>query len=124
MLPNTLDFWPNVRELLAAMVKAGLAHQQAGLPVEVAGVSKEVEVTVRRQPEQSRWMVHLLDYDPKSAGVKAAGLSMPLSAGKTVKRLFYPDTGMEVAFRAAGNAVTAQLRDFDVHDMIVIEWGR
>ncbi len=122
MEPNRYEFWPNVRELLAAMVQGGLAHRQATLPVEVTGVSKEVEVTVRQQPEQNRWMIHLLNYDPKVGLVKAPRLIVHPPAGKAVKRLFYPDTGTEVAFSAGENGVTATLRDFEVHDMAVTEW--
>ena len=124
MFPNKLVFWPNVRELLTAMVKSGLAHQQAALPVEMTGVSTEVEVTVRQQPEQSRWMVHLLDYDPKSSGVKSPTMAVPARTGRTVKRLFYPDTNTELKLAVSASAVTAQLRDFEVHDMIVIEWNK
>jgi HEAT repeat protein len=124
MFPNALAFWPNVRELLAAMIKGGLALQQATLPVEVSGVSQDVEITVRQQPESNRWMIHLLDYDTKSAGVKGAALTVHPPAGKTVKRVFYPDTNTEVTFNLAENGGTAQLRDFEVHDMVVIEWNR
>jgi HEAT repeat protein len=124
MFPNTLAFWPNVRELLAAMVKGGLAHQGVALPVEVTGVSTEVEVTVRQQPEYNRWMVHLLDYDPKSSGVKGASMSVHTSAELTVKRIFYPDTNTGLAFQSAERANTARLRDFEVHDMVVIEWNK
>ena len=120
--PNKYDFWPNVSELLAAMVRGGLAHQGAALPVEVTGISKEVEVTVRRQSAPDRWMVHLLDYDTRSTGVKAAAMSARAPAGRTVKRIFYPDTNTKVAFTSEEGAVRAQLRGFEVHDMVVIEW--
>jgi HEAT repeat protein len=125
MQANQKDFWPNVRELLAAMVRGGLGHQQASLPVEVTGVSKDVEVTVRQQPEHSRWMIHLLDYDPRSNGVKGVAMTVHPPAGRTVKRIFYPDTQTEVPFVAAEAGVTATLRDFEVHDMVVTElaWG-
>ena len=125
MQPNRHDFWPNVRELLSAMVNGGLAHQGTALPVEVTGVSKEVEVTVRQQPEHDRWVIHLLDYDTKSSGVQGAALTVHLPAGKTVKRVFYPDTNTELRIRTGDNsAVTANLRGFEVHDMVVIEWDR
>jgi len=119
---NKKDFWPNVCELLGAMVKGGLAFQKATLPVDVTEVSKEVEVTVRQQPEQNRMMVHLLDYDAKSDSVKGAKLTVHPPAGKTVKRVFYPDTDTEVKFKANASGVMAQLRDFEVHDMVVVEW--
>ena len=38
----------------------GLANQSATLPVEVSGVSVDVEVTVRQQPDQNRWMALLI----------------------------------------------------------------
>ena len=120
--PNRYDFWPNVRELLAAMVKGGLAHQGSTLPVEVAGVSKEVEVTVRQQPEQDRWMVHLLNYDPQLDLVRGPQLTVHPPAGRSVKRMSYPDTETEVTFSLAERGASARLRDFEVHDMLVIEW--
>ena len=120
--PNILDFWPNVRELLAGMVKGGLANQKAALPVELSGVSKEVEVTVRQQDGRNRWMIHLLDYDQKSDSVKGANLIVRPPAGKSVKRMFHPDTGAEVAFSAVEGGVAAKLRDFSIHDMVVAEW--
>ena len=122
MQPNRMDFWPNVRELLAAMVQGGLAHVNAALPVEVFGVSKEVEVTLRQQPEHDRWMVHLLNYDPKLAMVKAPRLVVHPPPGRQVKRLFYPDTKTKLRSKAAEHGVTARMRDFAVHDMLVIEW--
>jgi len=119
---NKKDFWPNVRELLGAMVKGGLAYQKATLPVEVTGVSREVEVTVRQQPEQNRMMVHLLDYDTKSDSVKEAVLTVHPPAGKTVKRIYYPDTDTELPFSVTENGIKSRLRDFEVHDMAVITW--
>ncbi len=119
---NKYEFWPNVRELLSAMVRGGLAHQGAALPAEVTGVSKEVEVTVRQQPEHGRWMIHLLDYDPKSDSVKGAAVALHPPAGKAVARLFYPDTDTDVAFVSAGDGITARLREFEAHDMVVVEF--
>ena len=119
---NRKDFWPNAREILAAMVKGGLAHQQANLPVEVAGVGVETEVTVRQQPDRNRMMVHLLNYDSRLDMVKSPRLTVHPPAGKTVKRIFYPDTDTPVAFTTTDTGVTAALRDYQVHDMVVVEW--
>jgi len=119
---NGKAFWPNVRELFAAMVKGGLVQQKTCLPVEVTGVSLDVEVTVRQQMEQNRWMVHLLDYDPKSVSVKGAVLTVHPPTGKTVNRIFYPDTDTELKYSVTENGVKSQLRDFAVHDMVVVEY--
>ena len=124
MQPNRLEFWPNVRELLAAMVRGGLAYAKATLPVEVTGVSTEVDVTVRQQPERNRMMVHLLNYDPRVDRVKGPRLTVHPPAGRNVKRLFYPDTDTAIPFTQAGSGVAAPLRDFEVHDMAVVEWSR
>ena len=115
-------FWPNVRELLAAMVKDGLAHQKAALPAEVTGVPEYVEVIVRRQPEQRRWMIHLRDHGSTPGGVKGAALAAHPPAGESVKRVFYPDTDADAAFKACEGGVTAKLRDFEEHDMVAVEW--
>jgi len=120
---NVKDFWQNSREVLAAMIKGGLAQQQATLPVDVTGVSTAIEVTVRQQPEHNRWMVHLLDYDTKTVSVKGPLLTVHPPAGKTVKRIFYPDTDTGVKFSVTDAGVTAPLREFEVHDMVVIEWA-
>ena len=122
MQPNQLDFWPNVRELLTAMVAGGLSHQGATLPVEVLDVPTAVEVTLRRQAEHNRWMVHLLNYDTEVDLVAAPKLLVHPPAGRQVKRLFYPDGETELESKSAEHGVTAKMRDFDVHDMLVIEW--
>lgn len=121
---NNKDFWQNSREVLAAMVRGGLTQQQATLPVDVTGVSKEIEVTVRQQPDKNRWMVHLLDYDTKTVSVKGPLMTVHPPAGRAVKRIFYPDTNTEVNFAVTAGGITAQLRDFEVHDMAVIEWTK
>ena len=67
-------------------------------------------------------MIHLLDYDTKSTSVKGAVMTVHPPAGKTVKRIFHPDTDTEVKFNAADKGVTANLREFEVHDLVVVEW--
>ena len=103
-------------------VEGGLENQGAVLPVEVLNVSKEIEVTVRQQPEHNRWMIHLLNYDPKVDLVKSPALIVHPLEGKTVKRIFYPDTDTEIKFKATGKGVETKMRDFDVHDMVVVEF--
>ncbi|NLB56236.1 MAG: hypothetical protein GX811_10825 [Lentisphaerae bacterium] len=119
---NKKDFWPNVREVAAAMVNGGLAHVNKTMPVEVTGVSKEVEVTLRQQPEYNRTMVHLLDYDAWSEGVPGGTMKINAPAGKSVSRVWYPDTGTEPGLEKTDQGVSVKLRSFEVHDMAVIEW--
>ena len=119
---NIHCFWPNVRELLAAMVRGGLAYRKTALPVEVTGVSNHVEVDVRQQPGRNRWLVHLRDFEAAPGGVKGAAMAVHAPAGATVKRVFYPDTDTDAELQRARNGVTAMLRDFKARDMIVVEW--
>ena len=67
-------------------------------------------------------MVHLLNYDTRMDIVKVPKLTVHPPAGRTVKRIFYPDTDMPVSFTATKTGVTAALRDYQVHDMVVVEW--
>ncbi len=123
MQANYKDFWPGVRELLAAMVQGGLRHGGARLPVMASACPKDVEVTVRRQPEQRRWLIHLLNLDPSLARVRGVNLAISagmLPAGGAVK-ISYPDDQQVVNYREAGEALVFTARDFEVHDMILLE---
>ncbi|NLB54690.1 MAG: hypothetical protein GX811_02805 [Lentisphaerae bacterium] len=119
---NKKDFWPNVREVATAMVNGGLARVKKTLPVEVTGVTKEIEVTLRQQPEYNRTMVHLLDYDALSKGVPGSVMKINVPAGNSVSRVWYPDTGTELTLAKTDQGVSVKLRSFKVHDMAVIEW--
>ena len=114
MMPGRLDFWQNVVELLGSIVKAGYAKAGATLPVEITGVSREVEVTVDDQG--SRYVVQMLDYDVKSEGVKGAKLNVP--GERKIRRVYYP--GEKAPLKLDGR--TANLRGFSVYDMFVVEF--
>ncbi len=123
MQANYKDFWPGVRELLSAMVQGGLRHRGAQLPVTASACPKDVEITVRRQPEQRRWLIHLLNLDPGLARVRGVGLAISaglLPAGETAK-ISYPDDKSMIHYRQAGGALVFTARDFEVHDMILLE---
>ena len=114
MMPGRFDFWQNVVELMGSMAKSGYAKAGAALPVEITGVSREVEVTVDDQG--SRYVVQMLDYDVKSEGVKGAKLNVP--GERKVRKVYYPGEKTPLAL----DGRTAQLRDFSVYDMFVVEF--
>ena len=114
MMPNKFVFWGNVAETLEAAVKGGFAKRGVTPPVEVANAGPEVEVTVDDQG--SRYVVHLLDYDVRSKGVKGASLTVP--GTRPIKRVWYPDTGTELKL----DGRTAKLRDFRPYDMVAVEF--
>ena len=114
MLPGKFDFWNNVLESIGAMAKSGYAAVQATLPVEVSGVSKEVEVSVA--DFGSKYVVHMLDCDVFSEGVAGAKLFIP--GERKIRRVYYP--GEKEPLKLDGR--TAHLRDFKVYDMFVVEF--
>ncbi len=114
MMPNKWVFWKNVRETLGAMVKSGLEIVGATLPVEVTGVSGDVEVTV--DALENNYVIHMLDYNVRNAKVTGAKLNVPGTCA--IKRVFYPDTKTDVKL----NGRCADLRDFAGYDMLVVEF--
>ncbi|MDD5676535.1 MAG: HEAT repeat domain-containing protein [Kiritimatiellae bacterium] len=123
MHANFKDFWPGVRELLSAMIKGGLKIQGAQLPVEAAGCPKDLEITVRQQPELNRWMIHLLNMDPNLQLVRGVALTISHPPTQDVK-ISYPDNGRQIAFQRAGDKLVFTARDFEAHDMILVEFGK
>ena len=80
-----------------------------------------VELTIRAQPEKRRWMVHLLNYDPKVERVKGCRVTVrPPKTGGV--RAFYPEDGKKVRFSRDGNAIRFRIRDFGIHEMVVVEY--
>ena len=114
MFPSKFDFWGNVLESIGAMAKSGYAAAGAALPVEVSGITRDVEVAVA--DFGSKYVVHLLDYDVFSESVKGAKLVIP--GERKIKKVFYP--GEKAPLKLDGR--TASLRDFKVYDMFVVEF--
>ena len=111
MMAGKLDFWKNVREFITSTyVASGIKS-----PVEISGVSLEVEVTVDNHGD--KYVVHMLDYDVNSKGVKGAKLVIP--GERKIKSVYYPDAKTK-PLKLEGRS--AMLRDFEVYDMFVIEF--
>ncbi|MDD5679497.1 MAG: HEAT repeat domain-containing protein [Kiritimatiellae bacterium] len=121
MHPLYRQFWPGVQELMAALITSGLKQNGVELPVTVEGCPDQVEVTIRTQPENRRWMIHFLNFDPKLASVKGFRVTIRPPAVDKLK-LFYPDDGREIKFRQQDQAVTFDTREFGIHDMAVISY--
>jgi hypothetical protein len=120
---NFKDFWPGVQELLAAMICEGLERRGENLPVTASACPKNVEIVVRQQPDQQRWMIHLLNLNPNLGRVTGVGMIVcpPISGDFKV---FYPDTGTVVSYVRTADGILFSPRPFEVHDMIVVEMGR
>jgi hypothetical protein len=114
MMPNKWVFWNNVLPMLGSIVDGAYAKSGASAAVEVKGLNEDVEVTVDDYGD--KYVVHMLDYNVKTKGVKNAKLTVP--GNREIKKVFYPDTNTQVNFQGREIA----LRDFMNYDMIVVEF--
>jgi hypothetical protein len=115
------EYWSGMRELLAGCVRRGLELAGAELPIEASNCPLTVDVVVKRQEQNRRWMVHLLNMDEKNGLIKDVKIKVkPPYAAKAVYYA-YPDRH-EVDFVARDGMVEFVVRQFDVHEMIVVEW--
>ena len=119
MYANYFRFWPGVRELVASMVRGGLAEAGAKLPAEMSNCPTEIELTVRTQDEHRRWMLHLLNYDTELDRVRGCAMTVRPPSMKGL-RVFYPDTNTPISFVQGDDEIRFIVRDFGVHEMVVV----
>ena len=118
------DYWPGARELIAASVKRGLEFTGDVLPVTVEDCPPQVEVGLRLQKQRSRWMVHLLNYDPKLPVVQGVEVKVTVPSVEGLS-VYYPyPSRAEVTCSPSGNRVEFRVRDFSVHELIVLDWSK
>ncbi|MDD5678798.1 MAG: HEAT repeat domain-containing protein [Kiritimatiellae bacterium] len=117
------EYWTGAREMVAACVRRGLDLAQAQLPMEVRNCPALVEVALKRQADKQRWMVHLLNINYKQALVTGVEVSVRVPAGQALKEITYVYPGKApVAHRIDDRTIKFTVRDFAVHEMIVVEW--
>jgi hypothetical protein len=117
------DFWPGSRELIAGCVRRALDLSKTELPVEVDDCSPRVELSLKKQDDRNRWMVHLLNCDPKIPLVKGVEVILNVPQNKKVKSIYYVHPAKEdVAYKADGTKLKFTMRDCEVHEMAVIEY--
>jgi len=111
------DYFPGVRELITNVVVQSLKAAGQELPF-TATCDKNVEVAARTQ--QNRLIVHLTNYTYRTP-ITGAGVQVRVPANEEL-RVFYPVDGAEVGHTIDEGAVTFTVRDFDVHEAVVVEW--
>lgn len=92
----------------------------APLPFTVENCPPEVEVTMNMQGEK-RYIIHLLDYRPKET-VKNCRLFITLPERKKPTAVFYPADDRESEYQTTEKGVLLDVRDFRVHEMVVVEY--
>jgi len=122
VFPLRRDFYPGVRELLAEAVKGGLKLTNAEIPFVVENCPKEVEVVIRTQPDKKRFMLHLLNYNAHKADkVEGVKVKVLIPSSKRLN-VFYPEDNQKIAHMKEGNYISFIIRDFSVHEMVVVEF--
>ncbi|MDD5676737.1 MAG: HEAT repeat domain-containing protein [Kiritimatiellae bacterium] len=121
--PQVFNFWPGVVEMFSAMIRGGLQARGVFMPAEVvAGPRADIEVTVRKHPRKDLWIIHLLDWNTNTGKTSGVRLAVRPPEGRKTVKVFYPDGGQPVEFTATAGGIEFPVRDFDVHEMMVVEY--
>ena len=110
---------PGVVEFVRGLVTRELAAANRPLPFTARNVPGEVEIAVRVQPGSGRRVVHLLNYGYRTP---VAGAIVAVPAGDAA-RVFYAADGQAVDGRRQDGRLEFTVRNFDVHEAIVVEEG-
>jgi len=118
------DYWPGARELIAGCVRRGLEFRDTQPLVTARNCPKQVELGVRFQPRHNRWIVHLLNYDPKLPVVRGVELKVNIRESRGV-HAYYPFPQKAFVERATEDERNVlKVRDFSVHELIVLRFHR
>jgi len=111
------DYYPGIRELISKLTVFALKGEE--LPFIISNCPKDVECIMRTQP--NRYILHLLNYADEEP-VKGVEIELNIPSLKRIK-LFYPEDDQRIEYKKLNNKKIAfKLRDFDVHEMVVIEY--
>ncbi len=84
------------------------------------------------QPEQRRWVAHLLHYIPERRGgdfdvieeaIPLHDLEVSVRAPEGVARVVTAPEGVALPFRSQGGRITFTLPRLDGHQMVALEWA-
>jgi len=123
-IPVHKKFHPGVRELISKLILDGLKAKGEAPALLVRNCPDEVETVIRVQNVEGvkRRMLHLTNY---SFTEPIHGVEIELLAPKNQKlKLFYPVDDEPVIFERKGDRIAFTVRDFEVHEVIVIEPAR
>ncbi|MDD5679541.1 MAG: HEAT repeat domain-containing protein [Kiritimatiellae bacterium] len=121
VFPLWRDFEPGVREFFDQSVGSALESSNTARSLAVENCPATVEVVVRTQAGNNRLVVHLLNY--KSYQNEAiTGVKVNVRMPAPVVKAFYPKDGQVAPCTANGEYATFRVRDFSIHEMIVLEY--
>ena len=119
--PVYKKFSAGLREFVAGLTVEALKAKGKGLPFEVRNCPNEVETVMRLQDVDggTRRILHLLNYAFEEP---VQGVKIELPVGKGTPKVFYPTDGEPVVFERKGDKIGFVVRDFAVHEAIVVEF--
>ncbi|MFA6715053.1 MAG: ThuA domain-containing protein [Victivallaceae bacterium] len=108
-----------IGDFFANVVIAGLKNRKKSLPFRMINCPGHVETVMKRKG--GNYILHLLNYDPAGKTVKgvSAEICVP-AAGKP--KIFYPADKTAVPYLLKEGRICLKVRNFDVHEMIVIQY--
>ena len=132
--PALRDFYPGIPEFIHSAVQGGLAVTASPRPFKVENCPLAVEVELKCQYDDAgifsyypdttqpprRHVLHLLNYDLGQELVSGVRAAVRVPESKKL-RVFYPFDDAEVEWRRDGDYVVFDVRDFGLHECVVIE---
>jgi hypothetical protein len=113
------NYYSGVRELLNKLIVYGLKEKNEELPFIVRNCPQDVECVMRTQPD--RYILHLLNYADKEP-VSGVEIEVKVPSVEGLK-VFYPVDNKKLEYNKTGNnRIGFRLKDFNVHEMVVIEY--
>ncbi len=119
MKPKKIDFWPGVRETYEKIARDGLAHAGTSPAVDLLGASTDLDMALYSQDGGRRLVVHLLDCDVNRC--KVSGSSLRINGNRAIKGVYRPGMAGERTPLALDGRTVA-LGDFEVYDMVCVEF--
>lgn len=115
------EYWGGAKELMAGCVRRGMQSSKVVSPIDVRSCPETVEVALRRQSRKNRWLVHLLNMDPKVNLVKGVVVSVRPGEGMSPEDVYYPyPQRKRLRYRSKGGELSFRVRNFGVHELIVV----
>ena len=109
-----------ITQLLAGLVRQGLSLAGAEPPLLVENCPWYVEANLRMQPQEKRMLLQLLNYDEQKLPVH--GVKARIRVPGKVSEVHYGDDGVNIRFSQQEGYVTFPVRDFDIHEAIVVAY--
>ncbi|MDD5597719.1 MAG: HEAT repeat domain-containing protein [Victivallaceae bacterium] len=114
-------FLPGVKEFLAEATRFALHLSGAKPAFLVENCPWHVEGLIKLQPEKNRMMFQLLNYDERKFPIKNVKAKVAVPSKHKIK-VFYPDNGRKISYKLEGDYIVFPVRDFDIHEAVVVEY--